>query len=60
MTPFAERLLNEIRKLNGQPVRSGTLAKKLNCCRKTAYNYLRELESMGLAMRPSERLWCAA
>lgn len=59
MTPFAERVLKELRKLEGEPVRAGIIAARLNCARRTVYNYLIELYELGLVMRPSERRWSA-
>lgn len=60
MTPFAERVLKELQREGGEPMRAGMIAARLNLARRTVYNYLRELESRGLVTRPSERRWCAA
>lgn len=64
MTPIAERVLEELQKFDGEPVRAGIIVAKLNCAgvriaRRTLYNHLAALKDLGLVDKPSERKWCA-
>lgn len=57
MTPMAERVLKELQRERGEPVRAGMIAARLNCSRRAVYNYLMELYAKNLVLRPSPRRW---
>jgi Mn-dependent DtxR family transcriptional regulator len=63
MSPYAETVLSKLRELGARPdkpVRAGLVADCLGIARRTAYNYLIELESRGLAVKASPKRWSVA
>ena len=66
MSPWVESVvMKTLRELCGplnKPISAGVLGYCLEQpkARRTAYNYLRELEQAGMVVRPSPRRWCEA
>lgn len=63
MSPWSEYVLQVLVELcdkPSRPVAAGFVADHLGIARRTAYNYLRELEQYGKVVRPSPRRWCVA